>query len=99
MTNGIAAALYAAIESGDWSGVRERLAEDAFLDTSNEEGRRRISGADKVVAHLSRPGPGAVTDWDVQEWDAGVALSFEWVGPRGSDRRRWYLRTDLAGQV
>ena len=99
MTNRLAAELHAAVESGDWSGVGERLADDAVLDTSNEGGRQRISGSHEIVAHLSRPGPGTVTHWDLEEWDTGLALSFEWRGERGSDRRRWYLRTDGAGQV
>ena len=99
MTTGLAADLHAAVESGDWSEVGERLADDAVLDTSNEGGRQRISGVREIVAHLSRPGPGTVAHWDIEEWDTGLALSFEWRGPRGSDRRRWYLRTDGAGQV
>ena len=46
-----------AIESGDWSRVREHLHPDVMLDTSNETGRRKIEGPDAVVTHLSRPGP------------------------------------------
>ena len=99
MAGGIADLLHAAIESGDWARVRERLHADAVLDTSNETGRRKIAGADAIVAHLSGPGPGTITDWDAHEWDTGVALSFEWQGPGGPDRRRWYVRTGRPGQV
>ena len=91
--------LRAAVESGDWSRVRERLAPDAMLDTSNEAGRRRVEGADAIVAHLGRSGPGAIRDWDAREWPTGVALSFEWEGASGTDRRRWYLRTNSGGEV
>jgi aminoglycoside phosphotransferase (APT) family kinase protein len=96
---GLAELLHAAVESGDWSRVRERLAGDAALDTSNEAGRRRIDGADAIAAHLARPGPGTIRVWDVQEWPTGVALSFEWDGESGTDRRRWYVRTDDAGDI
>ena len=62
--------------------MRERLADDAVLRTSNEAGRARIDGADAIVAHLARPGPGEVGVWDAQEWPTGVALTFEWTGAR-----------------
>src|SRR5207247_8808528 len=91
--------LRAAVESGDWSRLRERLVHDAALDTSSESGRRRIVGADAVVAHLARPGPGAIRDWDAQEWVTGVALTFEWEGAGGRDRRRWYVRTNGGADV
>jgi hypothetical protein len=99
MAAGFADLLREAIESGGWSRVREHLHPDVVLDTSNETGRRRIEGPDAVVAHLSRPGPGTVTDWDAQEWDPGIALSFEWEGAGGPDRRRWYVRRAPDGQV
>jgi tRNA A-37 threonylcarbamoyl transferase component Bud32 len=60
MAGPLAELLRAAVESGDWSRVRERLADDAVLDTSNEAGRRRIDGADTIVAYLGRPGAGAI---------------------------------------
>jgi aminoglycoside phosphotransferase (APT) family kinase protein len=91
--------LRGAVESGDWSRVRERLADAAVLHTSNEAGRRRIDGADAVVSHLGRPGPGAIRLWDAQEWPTGVALSFEWEGASGTDRRRWYLRAGPASEL
>jgi aminoglycoside phosphotransferase (APT) family kinase protein len=91
--------LRAAIESGDWSAVATRLAADVVLETSNEAGRRRVEGSEAVVAHLSAPGPGAVRDWDAQEWPTGIALSFEWEGESVTDRRRWYLRTAPDGRV
>lgn len=91
--------LRAAVESGDWSQVRERLADDAVLYTSNEAGRRRIDGGDAIVAHLGRPGLGAIHVWEAREWATGVALSFEWEGASGTDRRRWYLRTNPAAEV
>ena len=91
--------LRAAIETGDWSDMRERIADDATMHTSNESGRQRIDGADAVVAHVARPGPGEIRDWDAQEWSTGVALSFEWVGASGTDRRRWYARTGADARV
>jgi len=91
--------LHDAVRRGDWSRVRERLAGDVVLRTSNEDGRRRVDGADAVVAHLARPGPGDVRLWDAQEWPSGVALSFEWEGQGGTDRRRWYVRTGPAAEV
>ena len=99
MATGFANILREAIETGDWSGVREHLHPDAVLETSNETGRHRIEGPDAMVSHLSRPGRGSVTDWDAQEWDTGVALSFEWDGEGGPDRRRWYVRRDSGGRV
>src|SRR3954467_15259919 len=51
------------IAAGDWGGLRERLARDAVLRTSNEAGRQRLDGADAVVAHLARPGPGEIRAW------------------------------------
>jgi Phosphotransferase enzyme family len=97
--SGLAELLRAAVESGDWSQLRERLADDAVLDTSSEAGRRRVEGADAIVAHLGQPGPGAVGVWDAQEWTTGVALSFEWEGAGGTDRRRWYVRTGADAEV
>jgi hypothetical protein len=99
MPTDVAQLLRAAIETGDWSRVRERLAPDALLDTSSESGRRRITGAEPIAAHLARPGPGAIRDWDSEEWSTGVALSFEWEGAGGTDRRRWYLRTNPRGTI
>ena len=99
MAADLSALLRAAIESGDWSSVRERLADDAVLHTSNEGGRQRLEGADALVAHLSGPGPGEIRDWDASEWPTGVALTFEWAGESGTDRRRWYLRTNDIGAV
>jgi hypothetical protein len=97
--DGLSNLLRAGIEAADWSGVRARLAADAVLRTSNERGRTRIDGADAVVAHLAQAGPGAVGVWDAREWPTGVALTFEWAGSGGMDRRRWYVRADDAGRV
>ncbi|HYX77229.1 MAG TPA: aminoglycoside phosphotransferase family protein [Gaiellaceae bacterium] len=97
--DGIAEILRDAIETADWTRLRARLTHDAVLDTSSEAGRRQIVGADAIAAHLARPGPGEIYDWDAQEWPTGVALSFEWNGAGGTDRRRWYVRTDTAGMV
>jgi hypothetical protein len=99
MPGDLAAALRTAIERGGWAPVRERLDDDAVLRTSNESGRRRIDGADAIVAHLAQPGPGEIRAWDAREWPTGVALTFEWAGPRGTDRRRWYVRTAPGGRV
>jgi aminoglycoside phosphotransferase (APT) family kinase protein len=97
--DGVVEILRGAIETGDWTRLRERLTRDAVLDTSSEAGRRQIVGADAIASHLARPGPGEIHDWDAQEWPTGVALSFEWNGASGTDRRRWYVRTDDAGKV
>ena len=86
--------LRAAVETGGWSAIADRLAPGAVLDTSSEDGRRRIDGPEAIAAHLSGPGPGATRDWETQEWATGVALSFEWDGPASRDRRRWYVRAD-----
>ena len=91
--------LRTAVESGDWARLRPRFAADAVLDTSSEMGRRRVGGPDAIVAHLSGPGPGDIRDWHAEEWPAGVALSFEWDGADDTDRRRWYVRTNEAGEV
>ena len=85
--------LRAAVETGEWSAFRQRLADGAVLDSSSEAGRRQVAGADAIVEHLSAPGPGEVPVWDAQEWETGVAVTFEWQGPQGADRRRWYART------
>jgi hypothetical protein len=92
VTSGLAPALRDAIEQGDWAPVRERMASDAVLRTSNESGRRRIDGADAIVAHLAGPGAGEIRAWDAREWPTGVALTFEWAGAGEPDRRRWYVR-------
>src|SRR3954447_12976496 len=91
--------LRAGVETGDWAEARARMADNAILHTSNEGGRQRIEGADAIAAHLALPGPGEIRDWDARDWPTGVALSFEWVGKSGTDRRRWYLRTNPAGNV
>ena len=59
---GLADALREAVESGDWSALRERIDNAAVLDSSSEVGRRRVEGADAIVRHLSAPGPGDVAD-------------------------------------
>ena len=81
-----------AIASGSYGPLGEQLAADAVLDTSNETGRRLIRGRDAIVAHLEQPGPGEVAFWNAREWPGGVALTFEWRGGSGVDRRRWYVR-------
>jgi aminoglycoside phosphotransferase (APT) family kinase protein len=99
MLRGLGDILRAAVETGDWAEARARVADDAVLHTSNEDGRRTIAGPDAIDAHLAGPGPGAVRLWDAQEWPTGVALSFEWQGASGTDRRRWYVRTSPDGEV
>jgi aminoglycoside phosphotransferase (APT) family kinase protein len=99
MSGALVDLLHEAVRTGEWSHVRARLSPDAVLHTSNEAGRRRIDGAEAIAAHLAGPVPGAVRAWGAQEWPTGVALSFEWQAPSGTDRRRWYLRTDAAGDV
>ncbi len=83
-----------AIERGDYGALRELLAPGAVLRTSSELGRTRIDGPDAIVAHLERPGPGDVAHWHVGEWADGLAITFEWHGARGADRRRWYVRRE-----
>jgi aminoglycoside phosphotransferase (APT) family kinase protein len=85
-------ALRDAVASGDYSDVAPQLAADVRLETSNEHGGRRIAGRDAVVAHLQRPGPGEVLDWQADEWPTGAAVTFEWRGTGLPERRRWYLR-------
>ena len=90
--------LRSAVATGEFGALRERLSPNAVLDTSSEAGRRHVQGREAIVAHLSKPGPGEVAFWDAREWPSGVAATFEWRGPRGVDRRRWYLRTE-GGEV
>src|SRR6202011_437682 len=68
MAVGLADLLRAGVGSGDGSGLRERLAPDAVLRTSNERGRVRVDGADAIVAHLARAGSGEISVWEAQEW-------------------------------
>ena len=96
---GLSDLLRDSVESGDWSAFRERLDDAAVLDTSSEAGRRQVVGADSIVSHLSAPGPGEVAVWDAQEWETGVAVTFEWRGESGADRRRWYVRVGEDGRV
>jgi hypothetical protein len=99
MSTDLTAALRAAIEQGTWPAMRDRLTDDAVLRNSNESGRHQIEGADAIIAHLAKPGPGEIRAWDAQDWPTGVALTFEWTGEGGTDRRRWYLRTTPDAQI
>ena len=91
--------LEAAVRSGDWEPLRGHVHPAVALRTSNERGRLRLDGADAVLEHLGGPGAGDVAHWHPREWPAGVALTFEWTGERGTDRRRWYVRRDADGLV
>src|SRR6185436_1309503 len=91
--------LEAAVRSGDWEPLRAHVHPAVALRTSNERGRRRLDGADAVLEHLGGPGAGEVDHWQPREWPAGVALTFEWTGASGTDRRRWYVRRDAEGLV
>ena len=82
------------MRTGTFDALGELLSEEAVLDTSSERGRRRVRGRDAIIAHLSAPGPGEVLDWQAGEWDPGVAITFEWRGAEGANRRRWYARRD-----
>jgi hypothetical protein len=95
---GLGSVLREAVRTGDFEPVGERLAEDAVLDTSSERGRRRVHGREAIVEHLGRPGPGDVFDWEASEWPSGAAVTFEWRGASGVDRRRWYLRC-IGGEI
>jgi hypothetical protein len=88
----VAPLLRAAVESGDFTELADRLSADALLDSSSERGRQRVRGREPIVAHLSAPGPGDVVDWDAREWASGAAITFEWRGEDSVDRRRWYVR-------
>ena len=81
-----------AVRTGDYAALGELLGDNAVLDTSSEQGRYRVRGPEAILQHLSAPGPGEVLDWDAREWDTGVAITFEWRGAGGPDRRRWYVR-------
>jgi hypothetical protein len=90
----IAPELRKAIGSGDFGAMSDLLATDAVLDSSSERGRLVIRGREAILEHLSGPGPGDLADWDAREWDSGAAITFEWHGPGGPDRRRWYVRRE-----
>ena len=87
--SGLAAELRTAIASGDWEPLRERLSPAVAMRSSSERGRVVLRGPDAVLAQLAGPGPGEVADWDAREWAAGAAITFEWHGAGGPDRRRW----------
>jgi len=88
-----------AVATGEWEAVRDRFAGDVVMRSSGEQGRISIAGADAVLGHLSRRGPGDLVAWDAREWPAGVALTFEWHGADSRDRRRWYVRAQADGAV
>ena len=88
----LAPRLREAVAGGSYDAIGPLLASDAELDTSSEAGRMRVRGRDSIVEHLSGPGPGEVLHWDAAEWPDGAAVTFEWRGESGTDRRRWYLR-------
>jgi hypothetical protein len=92
----LASLLRDAVTSGSFARVGELLAGDAVLDASSERGRFLRTGPEAILEHLSGPGPGDVVEWEAREWPAGVAITFEWRGSGGLDRRRWYLRRDGA---
>ena len=95
---GLEPTLRLAVASGDFGTFGELLAPDAVLDSSSEADRVVISGAEAILDHLGRIGPGEVLDWDAREWPSGLAATFEWRGASGTDRRRWYVRRE-AGRV
>jgi Ser/Thr protein kinase RdoA (MazF antagonist) len=99
VTAPLAGLLRNAVESGDWTRFRKHLDPGAVFDSSNESGRHRVEGADAILAHLEAPGPGEVRLWQADEWSEGLALTFEWAGDSGADRRRWYVRRDPDGTV
>lgn len=89
----------AAIESGEWAELAAGLEPTAVMRTSNESGRRRISGAEAIAEHLGAPGPGEISEWEAREWEGGLALSFQWQGGGSIDRRRWYVLRGPGGGV
>jgi hypothetical protein len=84
--------LRGAVRTGEFDLLGELVAETAVLDSSSERGRRRVRGPEAITEHLAGAGPGEVVDWDAREWPSGAAITFEWRGASGVDRRRWYLR-------
>lgn len=99
MTSVLESIIAGAVASGDWSALRSHLADGVVLRSSSERGRLAMRGADAVIEHLAQPGAGEVLSWDAREWPAGIALTFEWRGASGSDRRRWYVRRDSEGRI
>jgi hypothetical protein len=85
------------VQAGDFAPFGEVLADDVVLRSSSEAGRRTVEGAEAIVAHLERPGPGEVLEWEAREWPSGVAVWFEWQGATARDRRRWYVRREGPG--
>ena len=85
LNGGIERILRAAVASGRFDEIGGLLAANATLDTSNENGRRRVQGRKAIVAHLSNPGPGELLHWDAHAWPSGLAVTFEWRGPSGVD--------------
>jgi len=85
-----------AVADGEYAALGELLDPHAALRSSSERGRRTVEGPAAIVEHLERPGPGEVTAWDAREWPTGAAVTFEWRGAAGHDRRRWYVRRDEA---
>ena len=59
LNGGIERVLRAAVASGRFDEVAGLLAANATLDTSNENGRRRVQGRKAIVAHLSSWGRGS----------------------------------------
>ena len=95
----LAPLLRTAVASGDFAGLGDHVSPEVVLRTSNASGRRSVRGAEAVLAHLSAPGPGEISVWDAREFPGGVALTFEWRGATGADRRRWYVRRGADGLV
>ncbi len=90
----LAPLLRKSVETGDFAPIGDLLG-DAVLDSSSERGRvRRGERREAMLEHLQAPGPGEVLHWDAREWPTGVAVTFEWRGAGGVDRRRWYVRRD-----
>ncbi len=90
----LAGLLRESVASGRFDPLRPLLADGTVLDAASERGRVRLAGPEAILRHLSGPGPGEILEWDSREWPTGVALTFEWRGASGLDRRRWYLRRD-----
>jgi ketosteroid isomerase-like protein len=91
----VAAALRAALESGEFSALGECYADDAVLDLNVRGGRERVGGPGAIVARLEQlfPGPGRLVQWTATLHDAGAAVWLERVSDADGDvvRQRQYL--------
>jgi hypothetical protein len=91
----VADALRNGLESGDFSALGERYADDAVLDLNVRGGRERVAGPAGIVNRLAAlfAGPGELVEWTAAVHDAGVAVWLERVSEADGAvlRQRQYL--------